>query len=573
MDTSTDLRTEKSTVTGAESLLKGMKRSGIDYIFANSGTDFPPIIEAFAKLHADDVPVPVTVPHETASVGMAHGYYLATGRVQATMVHVNVGLANSAMGIINAASDNVPVVVMSGRTPITEHGRRGSRVTPIQYGQEMYDQSSLVADSCKFHYEMRYPEQGDQLAVRATALAMSEPRGPVYVSLPREPLMETLPATITRPASIQAPASPAFPDPAAIGIASDWLASAQNPVIICQRSDVHGKAAAALSRFAAAFAIPVVEPFSVRNVLASDDAMLLGYDIKQALAQADVVVVLDSDIPWMESLHRPASDTRIVHIGPDPLFARMPIRGYQADLSIVSDMEAGILALETALAGKASANEERRAKIAARSKERLAAAENFARSGNGSPMSAEWLSLCLSDVLGDDGIVFSELGVVPPSMRLKGPNRVFTAPHSGGLGWGMPAALGAQLADRSRLVVAVVGDGSYMFANPVACHQIAEALGLPILTIVKNNGIWNAVRRSVVGAYPDGAAVKANEMPLTSLEPSPAYTQIAGASRAYTERVETGADLPAALSRAIEVIRTESRQAMLEVKVEQSDRN
>lgn len=146
--------------TGAGELLKGLKNNGIDFLFANAGTDFPPIIEAFASLPLDQLPVPVTVPHETASVAMAHGYYLVTGRLQATMLHVNVGLANALMGVINAASDNVPVIVLSGRTPITEHARPGSRVTPIQYGQEMYNQTSLVADTVKFHYEMRYPEQG-----------------------------------------------------------------------------------------------------------------------------------------------------------------------------------------------------------------------------------------------------------------------------------------------------------------------------------------------------------------------------------------------------------------------------
>src|SRR5690606_21973413 len=165
--------------TGAETLLLGLKRAGIDYVFANAGTDFPPIIEAFVALDDASVPQPVTVPHETAGVAMAHGYYLVTGKPQAAMVHVNVGLANSAMGVINAASDNIPVLMMSGRTPITESGRLGARVTPIQYGQEMYDQNSLVSNVTKFSYEMRYPEQGDTLALRATTLAMSEPRGPV----------------------------------------------------------------------------------------------------------------------------------------------------------------------------------------------------------------------------------------------------------------------------------------------------------------------------------------------------------------------------------------------------------
>jgi acetolactate synthase-1/2/3 large subunit len=191
----------------------------------------------------------------------------------------------------------------------------------------------------------------------------------------------------------------------------------------------------------------------------------------------------------------------------------------------------------------------------------------------GGAMTAEWMSKCLSDVLGEHGVVFSELGVVPSSMDLKGANRLFTAPHSGGLGWAMPAALGAQLHDRNRLCVACIGDGSYMFANPVACHQIAEAMQLPILTIVKNNGIWNAVRRSVRNSYPDGKAVAANEMPLVSLQPSPDFRMIAGASRAHAERVERAEDLPGALQRALHAILAERRQALLDVSVARSDRH
>lgn len=559
-------------LTGAESLLLGLKRCGIDYLFANAGTDFPPVIEAFAALDEASVPVPVTVPHETAGVAMAHGYYLVTGRPQATMVHVNVGLANSVMGIINAASDNIPVLVLSGRTPITEQGRRGSRVTPIQYGQEMYDQSSLVADMVKFHYEMRYPEQGDILAVRAANLAMSEPRGPVYVSLPREPLMETVPATVT-PAPRQVPASPAFPDPEAVAQAAAWLAAAKSPLILCQRGDTDGRVAENLRRLADDFAIPVVEPFTVRNMMASDDPMFLGHDVKEPLAQADAVLVVDSGVPWVEAAHRPDPAARIVHLGPDPLFQRMPIRGYQADLAIATDPAAGLAALHEAMAPLAGDVSARREAIAVRSAARREAALREAERGCASPMSAEWMSHCLSQAMDEHAVVFGELGVVPGSMNVARPNRMFCNPHSGGLGWALPAALGAQLADRGRLVVACVGDGSYMFANPVACHQIAEALELPVLIIVKNNGLWNAVRRSVVNSYPDGAAAKANRMPLTSLEPAPNYTQIAAASRAHNERVEHGAELPAALERALRVIREERRQALLELRIAVSDRH
>ena len=551
---------------GAESVLLGLKRNGVDFLFANSGTDFPPIIEALATLPKNEFPEPVTVPHETAGIAMAHGYYLATGKPQATMVHVNVGLANTAMGVINAAADNIPALVLSGRTPITERGRPGSRVSQIQYGQEMYDQSSLVSNVTKFNYELRYPEQGEPLVSRAFAMAKSEPCGPVYLSLPREPLMEEIPETIREISSVQPPASKILPDVDLIKQAAQWISEARAPLIICQRGDPVGLLAEALSEFANQFAIPVIEPYSIRNVLSTDDPMMLGYEVKEDLAEADAVLVLDSAIPWMESQHRPDGTKRIIHMGPDPLFQRMPVRTYRADLAIVSDPVAGIRALQEF--SKASENlVVRRDAIAKKRAERRIAIDNKVADGRGSPMSVEWMSRCISDAMDGDAQVFTELGVLHHCMDLKGPNRVLTHAHSGGLGWAMPAALGAQLADREKLCIASVGDGSYMFANPVACHQIAEALQLPTLTIIKNNATWNAVRRSVVGAYPDGNAVRANKIPLTSLEPVPDFTMIAKASRAHAERVEHGDDLPGALERAIHVIRTEKRQALLDVNI------
>jgi len=132
--------------------------------------------------------------------------------------------------------------------------------------------------------------------------------------------------------------------------------------------------------------------------------------------------------------------------------------------------------LRSALSVSDAAVQRRRVAVANETLRRKAASAELAQSGAASPMSAEWMSHCLSDIMDERAVVFSELGVVPSCMRLRGPNRVFTTPHSGGLGWGFPAALGAQLADRDRLCIACVGDGSYMFANPVACHQIAEAL-------------------------------------------------------------------------------------------------
>ena len=555
--------------TGAESLLEGLSQSGIQYMFANAGTDFPPIIEALARRDPSAAPVALTIPHETAAVAMAHGAYLVTGRAQAVMVHVNVGLANSVMGVINAASDNIPMLVMSGRTPISERGRKGARMTPIQYGQEMFDQTSLVRDLVKYSYEMRYPEQGKQLVMRAMSLATSEPQGPVYLSLPKEPLSEIVPETTQTHHPMPPSATKILPDPEAIIKLARLLETASNPVIICQRGDTEGRLSRALSTLAAKHGIAVFEPFLLRNVLHSNDPALQGYHASGP-SDADLIIVLDSDTPWIEATNAPGPETIVVHIGPDPHFARMPVRGFRTDLAISSDSVEAILAVDRAARAPSAAGQRSKA-LAQSATQRRDAAQVKAKAGDTNPMSAEWISHCVSEIMDEEAVAFSELGLLPAYMTLKGPNRLFNNVHAGGLGWAMPAALGAQLMRPDRLTIACMGDGSYMFANPVACHQIAEALRLPILTIIKNNAMWNAVRRSVVNGYPDGSAAMSNTVPLTSLEPLPDFAAIARASRAHAERIEDGRELPAALQRAVGIIRTEKRQVLLDLRCAVSD--
>lgn len=556
---------------GAEAVLRGLKQMSVSYLFANAGTDFPPIIEAYARLDDTMAPRPITVPHETAALGMAHGYYLVTGEAQAVMVHVNVGLANAVMGVINAASDNIPVLVMSGRTPITETGRAGARATPIQYGQEMFDQTGLVRDLVKYNYEMRYPEQGGMLVSRALAIAGTAPQGPVYLSLPREPLGEAIAPEMAASIHPQPAVSPGQADKASLEQLASWIVQAKHPLLLCQRGDTAGQLAAIVSRFCARWGIAVAEPFSVRNLLASTDPVLAGYNAADKIAAADLIMVLDSDIPWIELNQAPAASSRIVHMGPDPLFARMPVRSYRSDLNIAGDACAIMDQLDQMMGPAGPVEQTRLAGLAAESGQRRTRLQKRAAAGAGQPMSAEWISQCVGEIMDDKAVAFTELCLLPGFMELKGPNRLFSTVHAGGLGWALPAALGAQLADRDQLVIAAMGDGSYMFANPVACHQIAEALTLPVLTIIKNNTSWNAVRRSVLRGYPDGEAVKANEMVLTGLSPSPDFQLVAKASRAHVERVEDGQDLPAALARAVAVIREEKRQVLLDLATSLSD--
>jgi acetolactate synthase-1/2/3 large subunit len=245
------------------------------------------------------------------------------------------------------------------------------------------------------------------------------------------------------------------------------------------------------------------------------------------------------------------------------------MRGFPATVAIQSGVAAALDALHAALAarleGEEAALAARRDRIAAQNRDRLEAARVDARAGSGTPMSAGWISYCLDQVKDADALLFNELGADPEVLTFERPATFFSHSLAGGLGWGLPAALGAKLACPERLVIAAIGDGSYMFANPVACHQASEALQLPVLTIVFNNGIWNAVRKSTEAVYPDGHAVRANRMPLTSLEPAPRYEMIVEASGGYGERVEAAGELPAALRRALDAVTRDRRQALLNV--------
>ncbi len=562
------MTTEDRPINAAEALLIRLKANGVDYLFANGGTDFAPVIEGLAHGLARDAEMPevLVTPHETAAVAMAHGHYLMTGKAQAVMVHVNVGLANCVMGMINAASDNIPMLVMAGRTPITEHDRFGARMTPIQYGQEMRDQTAMVRELAKWDYEMRYGEQADLLVDRALAIANAEPKGPVYLALPREPLSEPVAAGAAIGPRQATPPAP-LPDRAAVDQAAQWLAAAASPLVICQRGDPAGRLGAALAECAQRFALPVAEYWAVRNVLRSDHPMHAGYDSGPLVAEADVILVIDSQVPWIARNVQPGPDAKVIHVGPDPLFQRLPVRSFQSDLAIVGDPAAIVQQLHAALDRLGAGNAARGADMARRRAAELDEVREQALAGDGAPMTPAYVSHVLGQAMDDRAVLFNELGAVAAATNIRGPNRFFMAPYSGGLGWGLPAALGAKLADRDRLVVACVGDGSYMFANRVACHQIAEALELPILIVLINNGLWNAVDRATRLLYPGGHAVAMNTMPITSLAPSPDYGQIIGASRGWSEDVERGAALPAALERAIAVVRDEKRQALLNLRV------
>lgn len=567
----TSAATETTTTAGA-ALLRRLKTLGVDYVFANAGTDFPPLIEGLAEAATTGVPMPqaLVIPHEHAAMGMAHGYYLATGKPQAVIAHTNVGLSNCVIGAINAAFEHVPILLFSGRTPATEEGRFGARSIPIGWGQEMRDQTAMVRELVKWDYELRFAEQTPVLVDRAMAIAQSTPKGPIYMGLPREVLCEPCPGGQLDEAPVMAPVRTVAPGDAVARVAA-MLAQAQRPVIFNQGGAGSAEAFAALSAMVEAWAIPVVHNWATRIAIPTDHAMYAGSDPEPWIREADVILVLDGIAPWMPDVHKHSADCRIIQVGPDPLWRRYPVRNFRTDVALAGETADVVLALagEMKRLKPRPAITKRRDAVAKRTRAIRAAVAEHARSGQAGVMTKEYVALCVSQAVErlENAAVLTELGCPLPPMTFRQHDRWFQAPHSGGLGWGFTTGLGMQLADRERLVVATMGDGSYIFANPTACHQIAEALELPLLVIVLDNEEWGAVRTSVRMLYPDGHAVKSNRMPLTSLAPQPDFTLTARASRAWTATVTNGALLPDVLRQAIEHVRSARSQALVHVKV------
>jgi acetolactate synthase-1/2/3 large subunit len=559
-----------SIESAAEAYLELLASRGVEYFFGNAGTDFAPIIEAYAKRLAQGLPVPkaITVPHEITAIGMAHGYAMVTGRPQVVMVHVIVGTANALGGIINAARAFAPILVTAGRTPLTEDKLQGSRNRHIHWAQESFDQGAMVREFVKWDYELRLGGQLETVVDRALAIARAEPQGPVYLTLPRETLSERLDnLEYFDPPRVGPPAA-SVADPAAVERAAQILAAGRNPIVIVKSSGRDRGAVAPLVALAEAAGLPVFEQAATHLNFPHDHPLFCGGDPTAQLAEADPVVVVEADAPWFPALRSPGPEATVIQIGHDPLFSRYPIRGFAIDLGLAGAPRLTLAALAEAVRriGVAPATLEARRKRWEAEHRRLvdAWAAKAAAVKSDRPIDMAWLSRCIGDAIDDDTIVVNEYDLDTTQTTQRAPGSYFSQSPASGLGWGLGAALGAKLAAPDKTIVCCVGDGAYIFGTPTAAHWTARAHDLPVLNVIFNNRVWNAVKRSVTSHAPQGWAVR-NGMVMSDLDPAPDYELVARASGHWAERVEDPSVLPEMVRQALRVVREERRPALLNV--------
>ncbi|MEE8570300.1 MAG: thiamine pyrophosphate-requiring protein [Candidatus Bathyarchaeia archaeon] len=548
-------------------------RCGVKYWFVNSGTDWPVFIDAIAKRHAlgKEWPKLLTVPHEFTATSMAMGYAQVNGEPQIVGYHVTVGTYNALGAIVNAFTGRVPILLFAGRRSITKEGFPGADKGPI--AQESTDQAGPLREYIKWDYEIKLLEHIPQLVQRSLQIAKTEPKGPVYLSIPNElAMMEASEITIP-PKELYRPAAPPHGDPIATMQAAELLVEAENPIIITRFLGANPAAVNQLLRFAELLAIPVSRAIS--GYMNFPNTHPLATSI--SLEDADVIFTIDTPDPWRGS-YIPNPEAKYINLSPAPLRIRpYPMAGhYPADVNINGDPATTLVNLYQAASRLISRNPGKLMEVKERLEEfrvlqdakRKKAVVDAMKVKNDEPIDRKWLEYCISQVKDDDTIIVDRSA--SSYVEYTKPGTYFGGYPAGCLGYPLGQALGVKLAAPDKTVICGMGDGSYIYGIPTAAHFTSAKYNLPVLYVIFNNQCWRAVRSTLLREYPDGWAVRTNsrigqDLTLADGESVPHYELNAVASGGYGEMVMDPARLPDAFQDALHAVKVEKRQALLNV--------
>lgn len=549
----------------AHFFLEGLVEAGIGHVFCNLGTDHVPLIEALAQWERAGRahPAMVLCPHENVAVHMAGGYAAMTGQGQAVMVHVDAGTANSSMALHNLFRARLPVFLMAGKAPHTVHGELpGSRDNYVHFVQDPFDLASLVRPYVKWEYTLPSGVVAKEALRRGHAVMQSDPPGPVFMALPRETLAQEWDEPQIRSFSAEryGPVSCGGADAAVARQIAQQLLAARDPIAVTAYLGRKAQAVGVLDALARECGIRVFESNPQWLNIPRDSPCFAGYDAGPAIAQADVGLLLDVDVPWLPKYVPDNPALAWIQVDVDALKKDLPMWGFPSELRVQGDC-ATVLGQVLEIV-RAQADDAFRARVAqriaswqplrAQRRDRIAAAAST--QGSVGAISPDFVCAALNEVLGEDDILVNEAirnnaAVLNQIGRTRA--RSYLGLAGGGLGFSGGMALGVKLARPGRRVLQIVGDGGFHFSNPTAVYAVAQQYRLPIFTVVLDNGGWQAVKEAVLRMYPDGAAAASNEFQARLAGERRDFAQVAAAFGAHAETVDDPAALKAAIARCL----------------------
>ncbi|KAL0264588.1 hypothetical protein SLS55_000538 [Diplodia seriata] len=383
---------------------------------------------------------------------------------------------------------------------------------------------------------------------RALSFATSDPKGPVYLYGAREAMEEDLePYKLDQ--AFWNPVEPPALSPKAVKTIADALVNAAEPLIVTGYSGRNHDAVGELVRLA-----DTVPGLRVLDTGGSDMCfpanhpawLSLRFGVDESIKTADVIVVLDCDVPWINTQCHPKEGARIYHIDADPLKQQMPVFYINALARYRADSELALNQLHTHISSssdlskqvKSAESEQRRNKRQESYKQKLATISSLAQPGDDGSYGPSYLVSRVRKACPEDTIwaieAVTNTAFVADQIQATVPGSWINC-GGGGLGWSGGGALGIKLATdhagQKKFVCQIVGDGTYLFSVPGSVYWISQRYNIPILTIVLNNKGWNAPRKSLLLVHPDGAGSKvSNEELNISFAPTPDYAGIARAA-------------------------------------------
>ena len=484
----------QNEITGASAFLALLRDEGVTHLFGNPGTTELPIMDAMPD-YTDDMSYVLGL-QESLVVAMADGYTRASGRLAACNVHVAPGLGNAMGALYNARFTNTPMIITAGQQE-TGHGL----TEPLLYDPLVPIATPVV----KWATEVTRLEDLPRIMRRAGKVAMTAPTGPVFISLPGDVLNDRKGIDLGSRTRVD---TAMRPTDAGLEALADRLLAAKNPAILAGNEVVTSDAFDEVARFAEVLGAPAFQQTTAYgSFFPSEHPAFMGAlsrnqkEVRGILEDYDLLVVIGADVLRMSVMSEtePLPDGMpIVQIG---LFDWEMGKNYPADMAVRGDVRETLLALNPVIGARtdhADIAQKRLAAVADKnwSAKRARRATELAADAETTPIRSDWLMLTVADALPDGAITVNEglttswnlLQFLPLRERYD-----FHSFASGGIGWALPAAVGVQIAQPDRPVVALVGDGSAMYS--IQALWTAAHLRVPVTYVILNNQGYRIIKQ------------------------------------------------------------------------------
>jgi acetolactate synthase-1/2/3 large subunit len=551
-------------VSGGETFLNLLRECGIEYIFCSPGTEWTPVWEGLARRHiqGDNSLKYVNCRHETLAISMAMGYAKSTGNLPAVLLHASVGALSGAVAIRNAFIGRVPMVIFSGET--AEHtGDAQVRAQGWHWLGLLSDiggPSKLVSDYVKWSNRVPSEPVLYDSVYRGCQIARTSPRGPIFLSIATELMIRSLEHTeYVRTYPVVSSTVPAEND---LKEAAKQLILSKNPVIITEHTGKTAGIVNILSELAGLLDIPVFEsslPYYAN--FPKDNPLYMGYNVLEALPEADTVFVIGSVTPWYPPSAISRSQASVIQMNEAPCHENLPYSGYRSNISITADIEQGLTALLNVIRAETQGLEisppfrdERRDLLRSRHDEMLARWRKEAEQEmDNTPISPRWFLYAARKILPPDSIILDETLTHTRFVHqyTAVPGYYYKSAY-GGLGVGMGEAAGMKLANPGRPVVLFIGDGAFNYNPVLAGLGMCQEYRLPFVIIILDNGGYGAMKFGYQRLFPEGWAASQNKYFGVDITPAPDYIKIAEAFGAIGQKLTHPSEIEPALSRALE---------------------